>query len=72
MSWFDRWALPSTLSLDRVFPAPHEGPMFRILFLTFFFTSQIFGVLVQVITKTQKPTASLSLGSGLLGPTIVI
>jgi hypothetical protein len=72
MSWSDKWALPLTLSLDRVFPVPHEAPMFRILFLTFSLPPSYFGILVVVITETKKPAASLSLGSGPLGAVIFI
>jgi hypothetical protein len=46
--------------------------MFRILFLTFSLPPWFFGILVEVITKTKKPTANLSLGSGLSGAVIFI
>jgi hypothetical protein len=51
MSSFDKWALPSTLWLDRVFPVPHEALMFQILFLTFSFPPWFLGILAEVITK---------------------
>jgi len=60
MSWSDRWAPPLTLSLDRVFPDPHEAPMFQILFLTFSFPPWFLGILVEVMTKNKKSRLPIS------------